>query len=270
MKLTNTVCIESSKTPNTKIPYLGRQQEAALLKWQSPYIDIPSREVLEKVLTEVGDYKIKRFSLKTDKKSDYYFKPISLQTVDGREIKICIGYGDIDRASTIEITENGIEDIYEVLYNSGKIIINPFETNELSTGFTQHYDNRYDKFSKTEGDVKIFVDIMLPYNSDEFVFVDEEIKKQFKETKFHNIMDLYHFLIDRLPGISSTFNISTYNCNPWYGLEEIKVKNGEVTSVELLREIKGNKVKISEKFSDEQENEALDELVEQVRSLRKK
>lgn len=270
MRLKSKVRIQSWNVPNTKFPYLGSEQEKNLSAWQSPYMNISSRAVLEKVLTIVGNYEFTSLGMKVEKNSDCYFKPVNLRTIDGRNIRLGLGYGGSEDPGTANITENGIEDVYDVFYNSGELIIEPSKTIELSTGFEQYYNYGADYFSKLEGNIKIYVKIALPKNKDEYVFIDEEIKKQFKETKFNNIVEVYNFLTDRISGISDTFNISTYNNATWYGLESIRVEKGNIKELELLRKINGNEVKIHEKFSDNQDNEVLDELVGQVRSLCKK
>ena len=270
MRLKSKVRIQSWNVPNTKFPYLGSEQEKNLSAWQSPYMNISSRALLEKVLTIVGNYEFTSLGMKVEKNSDCYFKPVNLRTIDGRNIRLGLGYGGSEDPDTLNITENGIEDVYDVFYNSGELIVEPSKTRELSTWFEQYYYHDADYFSKLDGNIRTFVNISLPKNEKKYVFIDEEIKKEFKETKFNNIIDVYNFLVNRISGISDTFNISTYNNKSWSSLEEIKVEKGKIKELELRRKVNGNEVRIYEKFSSNEETEALEELVGQVRSLCKK
>ncbi len=270
MNLKSKVRVQSWSVPKTKIPYCGKEQEKKLNKWQSPYNTLSSREILEKVLTIVGNYRFLFYDMDLDKNSDCFFKPLILRTTDGRTIRLGLGYGGSEDPDTLNITENGMEDVYNVFYNSGELIVEPSKTIELSTGFEQYYYNDADYFSKLDGNIRTFVKISLPKNEKKYVFIDEEIKKEFKETKFNNIIDVYNFLVNRISGISDTFNISTYNNKSWSSLEKIKVEKGKIKELELRRNVNGNEVRIYEKFSSDEENEALEELIGQVRSLYKK
>ena len=71
MKLTGKVSRKYSLVPRTIIPKLGVKNEELLNNWEGYSMKVPGHEVLEKVLTIVGDYDIEPCFVSIDADSSY-------------------------------------------------------------------------------------------------------------------------------------------------------------------------------------------------------
>lgn len=267
MKLTGRVSRKYSLVPVTFIPKLGVKNEERLNNWEGYSMKVSGHEVLEKVLTIVGDYDIEPGFASIDIDSPYDFKPVSLHTADGKSITISIGFCDIDNPSTLSIIDDDVEDIYEVACYGGKLEVLPTKTKYLKTGFEQYYSNYCDSFSKLDGDIRTYIHVYRHPDKDKFHFIDENIKDLFYETKFDNIMDVYRFVVEKISPISGTYSVSTYNDRTWSQLEEIVVENNKVKKIELERVIKGNKVTISESFNYGYDSELEEGILKDIREI---
>ena len=79
-------------------------------------------------------------------------------------------------------------------------------------------------------------------------------------------MDAYNFVLKNIPSLS--FEIYVYDKES-KNEEKIKVKNGEIVSLKLLREVNGNIYTVEEKFENEHDESVLKELLEEVQNIHK-
>ena len=242
---------------DAEFPYLGMGQEHLLNKWKGRFTPYTGHDIIAKVLTLAGysEFNKKEFEIIDE-------ETFNIFTKDGRTIKVRINYGNDYAPGSVIITDNNIEEHYDVIaeFHTNNIIIEPKKTVNLSNNFIQYYKYNHDFFGKEENGIKLFVSIGRTDKSrkEEFFFIDENIKKEFINTKFNNLLEVYYFLTKNFDKLSTYMKMSTYN-EDFYLLDNITISNGIVNDLELSTLMTSNKIRL---VSEDSNTRVLNDLIE--------
>lgn len=242
---------------DAEFPYLGINQEYLLNEWKGRFTPYTGHDIIAKVLTLAGysEFNKKEFEIIDE-------ETFNIFTKDGRTIKVRITYGNDYAPGSVIITDNNIEDYYDVIaeFHTNNIIVEPEKTVNLSNNFIQYYKYNYDSFGKEENGIKLFVSVGRTDKSrkEEFFFIDEDIKKEFINTKFNNLLEVYYFLTKKFNKSTTYMKMSTYN-DYFYLLDNITISNGIVNDLELSTLMTSNKIRLT---GDDSNTMVLNDLIE--------
>ena len=241
-----------SLIPRTQFPTLDSEMEATLNTWaHTKKSGKTGHEIIEKFLTIIDDYKFDQGYSKTLKNNQF-----QIRTVDGRLIEIHFRYGDLDDFPMIIITDGNLVREFDIENFDNQLFIDLKSHKELDTNFVQSYYCSNERFHKIVGEKRIIFDLgkkgpKLSEPTEE----DEKFKEEFKKTNFEDIMDAFHFLIERMPTLTS-FEIE-FTKSTWETIDKIKVKNGLIREVQFTKQLGENKLVIHEELNTPEEIEAL-------------
>lgn len=242
---------------DAEFPYLGINQEHLLNEWKGRFTPYTGHDIIAKVLTLAGysEFNKREFEILNE-------ETFNIFTKDGRTIKLRITYGDMDEPPKVIITNNNIEEYYEVMteFYTNNIIVEPEKTVNLSNNFIQYYKYNCDSFSKEENGITLFVWVGRTDKSrkEEFFFIDEDIKKEFINTKFNNLLEVYYFLTKKFNKSTTYMKMSTYD-DHFYLLDNITISNGIVNDLELSTLMTSNKIRLA---GEDSNTMVLNDLIE--------
>jgi len=252
---------------NTKVPYLGDIIESNLSHWIGNFNGVYGHDLMEKVLSLLMKYRFDNSYLNIIDETTF-----ELLTESNKKITITYYNGDFDRCGGILITEDNIQKQYELINSDSKeLSIELISVTELSTGFEEsysYYGNPIISFEKVNNNSRLYFSSKELYNISEREY--DLFKSQFKKTEFKDIIDLYYFIVDKWPTLSKNFRIEEYGPKERYYselLQRIEVSNNRIKDIELIKEVNGNKFKISGTLENELDNNTLSELVDQIADL---
>ena len=149
-----------------------------------------------------------------------------------------------------------------------EIIINAEVTKDLSNHTMQFYDSKVDSFSKDEGNFVVYVSIGRDDESDseEFYFIDEDIKQEFFNTKFNNILEVYKFIKERFNINTRLITITSYDKSERRLVDRIEMLNGATKNIELSSLMDNKHIRFE---VDDRESELLNDLINEAQSSSK-
>ena len=266
MKMKKNVTMNGFFIKNTYFPDLGDSQEDILNNWEGINSPYSGHDLISKVLTMAGyeDFYKRKYKRINDTSFIIYTK-------DGRNVKVTINYCTVDIPSEVIINDGNKEEHYEVMTINGteEIIINAIVTKDLSNHTMQFYDSKVDSFSKDEGNFVVYVSIGRDDESDseEFYFIDEDIKQEFFNTKFNNILEVYKFIKERFNINTRLITITSYDKSDRRSVDRIEVLNGATKNIELSSLIDNKHIRFE---VDSAESELLNDLINEAQSSSKK
>jgi hypothetical protein len=242
MKMTKELKTDGSKIKNAFFPSLGWKQEKILDHWEGVYSPYSGHDLIAKVLTLAGYETFRRKHKLVDEST------FILYTEDKKPVQISITYSDVDNASKVIIKNGDLEEHYEVITVNGTsdIIITPERTNNLSTHFTQYYNTRHDSFFKNEDGIRIYVSIGRDSkeNGDNFYYIDEDIKQEFINTKFNNLLEVYQFIKRKFDISKRLISMTSYRSKDFSLLDSIKIVNGSTNELTLSTLMSNNRIRL--------------------------
>lgn len=251
MKIINSDFLRFSQIENRKLPKLEPEINRLVDEWafsNDTTTALSGKEILEKIMALVTDdtfyllyHESKPFNYTFDVKTTQ-LNPITIRIVDG-------GYGEPD---AIYVSDEHEEYKYNVivLQEEETLQVTSTEKKNLDTGFTQYYNKHEDTFSKPDKNMNIKVTIQNPSDKceDLFYLIDDEVKEEFKKRKFKNVVDVYHFIVNRAFPTSHTFTIVTTDKETNRETGKIEVVDGIVRHLKYENDIRGRKYKIDQSF----------------------
>ena len=237
--------------PNTKFPNLGKDMENKLSNWAYGCKGGNGHDVIEKFLSVIDDYEFDPTYSKVLDKNKF-----ELRTIDGKIITIGFTAGDgFESFPSVSVTEDNIERKYDVDTYGGKLYVDLQYHEEKDTGFFQFYYYTGDHFYKKDGNKRVSFDIKNPnyvyqtQKEDEILLIADYVKEEFKKTEFPTILDAFHFITDRVRGLTD-FNIRFYELETWNTTDEITVRGGLISGLKLEKEVHGSHIIIEESFAN--------------------
>ena len=198
---------------NTKFPHMNRRKEKDLDKWAGTgyRTNYSGHEIIEKLISMVSDDRKKEYVHTSNESSSNH---IILVNNDFEATSIDLISESFDDPAYFCITENGLRREYEVMIcENNAFYFDSYRSIDLKNGFVQLYSHYGDYFSKEDGENKIDVYVshmtlnnMMSKNNPPYL-IDNEIKEEFKNTSFGNILDVYDFMVDKVCPKEKNFDI---------------------------------------------------------------
>ena len=215
-------------------------------------------ELLKKLLSLIGDYKFKTSLFSIYEGRTHCTFAYQLLKEDGKLIEFDLTNEKPNRKLSMNVIDGNMLDIYTFFIERGEIMVIPEKTINLTTKFEQKHFNGMDGFAVPMGDKKLEVKIILNESTEEFWYLPESFKEAFRNKKFEDILDVYHFLVDNLPPEIQSYTIGLYegvDCTDF-----LNINNGRIVNIKLTKEINGNKTIISQSFNKPDQDESYREL----------